>query len=258
MDYLKYENLFRWSRTPLNPLLKGLEIPEKRLEDIAEGIQTRAKELTAEEKVKLLVNSINDRSSDMVGEVFSTESVLNIVTGEAEDLLRSIRLFVDDSRPVNRTSLGTQNVLYLSLLLEEMSRRNADSNRQQLLLALEEPEAHIHPHVQRSVFRYFEKQRETIKSLIITTHSPHIVSVAPLRSIVVLRDDSPKNGSKAYRVSEIFDESEIKDLERYLDVTRAELIFARGIIFVEGIAEQYLVPAFAKATGLNLDHAESL
>src|SRR3546814_6494779 len=40
---------------------------------------------------------------------------------------------------------------------------------------------------------------------------------------------------------------------RYLDVTRAELVFARGIILVEGDAERFLIPAFAAASDISLD-----
>ena len=49
-------------------------------------------------------------------------------------------------------------------------------------------------------------------------------------------------------------EAEVEDLERYLDVTRAEMLFSRGIILVEGDAEKFLLPVFAETLGYNLDH----
>jgi putative ATP-dependent endonuclease of OLD family len=48
-------------------------------------------------------------------------------------------------------------------------------------------------------------------------------------------------------------ESDIADLQRYVDVTRGEMFFARGVILVEGDAERFLVPAFAEALGIPLD-----
>lgn len=45
----------------------------------------------------------------------------------------------------------------------------------------------------------------------------------------------------------------VADLERYLDVTRGEMLFAEGVILVEGEAERFLVPALAKANGVNFD-----
>jgi putative ATP-dependent endonuclease of OLD family len=47
---------------------------------------------------------------------------------------------------------------------------------------------------------------------------------------------------------------EADDLARYLDVTRAEMLFARGILLVEGDAEKFLVPVFATSMGHDLDH----
>ncbi|MGO4570345.1 ATP-dependent nuclease [Microvirga sp. 2TAF3] len=46
---------------------------------------------------------------------------------------------------------------------------------------------------------------------------------------------------------------EEKDLQRYIDVTRGELFFARGVILVEGGAERFLIPAFAEALNIHLD-----
>ena len=129
--------------------------------------------------------------------------------------------------------------------------------RSHTFLAIEEPEAHLHPHVQRLVYRHYlgdEDNAPKNVTTILTTHSPHIASVAPLRSIVLLRETV---GSKATVITsaaqvELLPDEE-DDLQRYIDVTRGELFFARGIIFVEGDAERFLIPAFAKAMGIDLD-----
>jgi putative ATP-dependent endonuclease of OLD family len=46
---------------------------------------------------------------------------------------------------------------------------------------------------------------------------------------------------------------EVEDLERYLDVTRGEILFARGVMLVEGDAERFLIPPLARALGHDLD-----
>lgn len=48
-------------------------------------------------------------------------------------------------------------------------------------------------------------------------------------------------------------EADYADLTRYIDVKRGELYTAKGIIFVEGISEEYLVPSFARVKGYDLD-----
>ena len=125
----------------------------------------------------------------------------------------------------------------------------------QVILALEEPEAHVHPHVQRSIFKYFLSNESSVKTLLVTTHSPHIASVAGVDRIIVLRNEVPSLGTTGRKVDpDLFDNDERNDINRYLDVTRGELLFARGIIFVEGTSEVYIVHAFARSMGFDLDH----
>jgi putative ATP-dependent endonuclease of OLD family len=90
--------------------------------------------------------------------------------------------------------------------------------------------------------------------LLLTTHSPHIASVAPLRSLVLLRDAGAKGTLATSAAAIKLSEAEEDDLQRYLDVTRAEMLFARGIILVEGDAEKFLMPVFAASMGHDLDH----
>ncbi|MEX7524314.1 ATP-dependent endonuclease, partial [Acinetobacter baumannii] len=49
------------------------------------------------------------------------------------------------------------------------------------------------------------------------------------------------------------DEDEKDDIERYLIATRSEILFSKGIIFVEGDAEEALIPSFAELLGYDLD-----
>jgi putative ATP-dependent endonuclease of OLD family len=50
------------------------------------------------------------------------------------------------------------------------------------------------------------------------------------------------------------DETELRDLERYLDATRSNLLFARKVMLVEGPAELFLIPALLKKVrGIDLD-----
>ena len=80
------------------------------------------------------------------------------------------------------------------------------------------------------------------------------MSVAPLRSLVVLRKSPGQNSSEGVSTANLdLDEKEVADLERYLDVTRGELLFARGVLLVEGDAELFLIPVLGKLNNFDFD-----
>ena len=124
------------------------------------------------------------------------------------------------------------------------------SNEGVTLLAIEEPEAHLHPINQRLIYR--DVINNDTASVILTTHSTHITAVAPLESIVNLHFSS---GETLIDSSANIAESkkDFLDVKRYLDVKRGEIFLGKGVILVEGIAEEYLIPRMADLMGLNLD-----
>ncbi len=137
----------------------------------------------------------------------------------------------------------------MALLLEQARVRLNAEEIATSILAVEEPEAHLHPQVQRVLFRYL---LESGTPLFVTTHSPHIASVTPLPSVVVLRSTTGSTIPATARGADLT-EAQVLDLHRYLDVTRAEMLFARGVIFVEGAGEMFVVPEIARLMGLNLE-----
>ena len=71
---------------------------------------------------------------------------------------------------------------------------------------------------------------------------------------MLLRDDPDGDGSKGKSTLQAgLLGREVDDLERYMDATRAEVLFARGVILVEGPSELFVVPAVAEDMGNALD-----
>jgi putative ATP-dependent endonuclease of OLD family len=78
--------------------------------------------------------------------------------------------------------------------------------------------------------------------------------VTPVESLILLRKDTKEDATVGVSGAAIeLTEPERDDIERYLDVSRAEGLFSRGILLVEGDAEKFLVPVLAARAGYDLD-----
>ena len=248
-----------WQRSPLRPLIeeafKAIDVDE--IEQIGEAIEEATAKITEFDEVAALESSIHNLFQEMSGEKQNIEPRLGFSPTDPARLYRAIRLLIDDGeRGISDASLGSANLVFLTLKSLEIKRLIEENHQDYTVLAIEEPEAHLHPHLQRSVYRHiFSEAGESNAplSVFLTTHSPHIVSVSPLRSIVLLKEENDE-GTKGYSTQSInLTNGEEHDIARYLDVTRAEILFARGVLLVEGDAERFLVPAFANALGKSLD-----
>jgi predicted ATP-dependent endonuclease of OLD family len=133
------------------------------------------------------------------------------------------------------------------------------------LLCLEEPEAHLHPAMQYKLFKYLrdlDKADKLNQQIFVTTHSSNISAVAGLDNMFMLsynRSLDPidceqqslfalfESGPEERKVEK---KEAKKHLAKFLDVTRSDLLFADKVIFVEGIAEKLLMPAFMEKCGV--------
>lgn len=168
--------------------------------------------------------------------------------------------------PIELNGLGYNNLLYISLILAKIQKDNnikylGDNAKAYSILAIEEPEAHLHPNMQYKFLKFLkENQEKEVKQIFITSHSPNITSTVELDNLIIL--DKLSNRIQIYYPYKAFkddDENLKKYIERFLDVTKSDMFFAKKVIFVEGLAEQLLLPLFAKQEKFDLfDHHVSI
>lgn len=171
----------------------------------------------------------------------SRESEFEISGSKLREILEKISIFIKDEKNLG---LGTLNRLFMATELLHLGKENYHGLK---LGLIEEIEAHLHPQAQMKVIERLQKERNN--QLILTTHSPNLASKVKLDNLIIC------NHNKAYsmvRGKTALKPTDYKYLERFLDTTKANLFFAKGVILVEGWAEELLIPTLAKRIGYDL------
>ena len=169
---------------------------------------------------------------------------------KASDIqLKAILESLSLSAPEINPGLGELNLLFIAaelLLLKD----DTDGGLTKLAL-IEELEAHLHPQAQLRLISYLQNEyNENDVQIIISTHSPILASKINLKNLILM-----KNGM-GYDLTEGMTGLQKGDylfLQRFLDSTKANLFFAKGIIMVEGDAENILIPVLADILGYPLE-----
>lgn len=161
--------------------------------------------------------------------------------------------------PATHNGLGYNNLIFMSLLLAKM-QVNADvdylDNNAKVFttLAIEEPEAHLHPAMQYKFLKFLNenKKEKKVRQIFVTTHSTHITSAVSLDEIICLHNEKGET-SIGYPKKVFPAEKNKKYVQRFLDSTKSDMLFAQNILFVEGMAEQLLMSIFAKYIDKSLE-----
>lgn len=249
---------FQNNRTnPLLTLLKGKsgEINEAAFAPITNLVLDLNSAIEGLDDVRAIRNDIRDTITDAAGETYSPKSlsIRSDLSNEPDRLFQSLKLFVGEAEAgyeggIHELSLGGANLIYLTLKLLEFKYQKVKQTFANFLV-IEEPEAHIHTHIQKTLF---DRLNYDDTQIIYSTHSTYISEVSNVENINILG----RSGGvcEVYQPSAGLDAKEIGNIQRYLDAVRSNLLFAKSVLLVEGDAEEILIPILIKQVfGLSLD-----
>lgn len=239
-------NLLKRKSGEIDPVsFLPITVKVKDLNDAIEGL----------DDVQTVRSDIVGTIKEAAGEAYSPSSlsIRSDLSDEADKLFQSLKLFVGETGngyegPVHELSLGGANLIYLTLKLLEFKYQKANQSFANFLL-IEEPEAHIHTHIQKTLF---DRLSFADTQIIYSTHSTHISEASNVENMNIL--GKVGEGCETYQPTTGLDPIDIGNIQRYLDAVRSNLLFAKSVMLVEGDAEEILIPTLVKKLlGITLD-----
>jgi putative ATP-dependent endonuclease of OLD family len=198
-------------------------------------------------------SSLQGTTKELAGTDYSA-SAIRAAEVEFEKILRSLQVQMEGS-PIGSLSangLGYNNLLYMAVVLEHLKSPDPDEYP---MFLVEEPEAHLHPQLTMLLADYLSTQTPgpNTPQTIVTTHSPTLAASVPPNRLQVLFIDQMTRKPQCNSLAKAgMNLKEQGDLQRMMDITRATLYFAKGVVLVEGISEALLIPVLAKRLGYDL------
>ena len=252
-------NSMKQKYNPLMTMLRQIEprISETEKNSVKVLIDSVNGTIGGVDEISKLSERINGKIIESVGNTYAPDIVLRSeLSGEIKDIFRNLKLKSNHDKEFDLDSLGlgSTNIIYVALKLMEYSfiKEMDEIQSKFFLLLFEEPEAHLHKHIQMALFEKTGLNANDGVQVIMTTHSDNISAASRISTMNII-----KKMGKSSMVMQPYcglEKEDITHIERYLDVKRSELLFSKSVIIVEGDAEEILIPIMVKKCfGVSLD-----
>ena len=211
-----------------------------------------------------ILTKINKKIVKKSGVLKHLESALgdlyNVMSGEREGIelapvarkLRDLTKGIDvnfttkgaQTFPLVRHGMGTRSMASILVCRAFMKWRSlmAKEDTVHPMLALEEPEAHLHPQAQRALFGQI---REIPGQVIISSHSPYVAFHA---DFCELRHFQKKDADTLVTAMDLKDlqPGDLQKMKWKVLNTRGDMLFAKALVLFEGETEEQVFSHYAQ------------
>jgi putative ATP-dependent endonuclease of OLD family len=232
----------------LGKMISKIEYSKEAVEQIEQQIK-ELNELTVSSSSVLSHIKATLKELDSALDTSSEGVEITPFTKKIRDLNKGLSIYYSDKKdsfPMEYHGMGTRSwssLLTLKSFINLLDKK-AENEKTPFfpILAIEEPEAHLHPNAQKKLYG----QIEGIKGQkIISTHSPYIAASAELSQLRNFYKDDVTVACGAINTGELSPE-DIRKIRRQVINTRGEIFFSKVIVFFEGETEEQALPIFAE------------
>lgn len=235
-DYMDGKN------SPFRTMLDSVEVGEE-LADLGELLDTFNDTLEANPALVELRREIAAHLSRSIPRSYTEDSLaIRTAADPAQEPLQDVTIFLkegDQLHSLAEQSDGMRQLMALTFFDLAQAKAN--------IVAVDEPEIHLHPSSQRTVASLFA---ESPKQRLVVTHSPYVVQRFEPKHVLVVDPDSRSRQITAANFTAVE-----KEMLQWWSPQLLEGLTARRILFVEGLADRIIIEAAARAVGLSLDRA---
>lgn len=229
-------------------MVKDIKIDKK--------IEKEIEEYLGDVNEKIIDNSavLEHLISTLASMVFQTNQKENIeinpISRKIKDLNKGMEIKVSDNNSesfsIENLGMGTRSwgtFLTLRAYIEWKNEEALDGDYPYYpIILLEEPEAHLHPQAQRTIYN---QMVDLEGQVIISTHSPYIAAQADVRDFMHVYKKSDYSVIHRINTDEL-EKEDIRKIERMILNTRGDILFSNVLILCEGETEEQVLPDLFK------------